>query len=358
MYLELTNLKKTFGSFTAVANVNLSIDKTEFVSLLGPSGSGKSTLLRLIAGLEQPTEGRIIVDGKDVTRLPPYQRGIAMVFQDFLLFPHMTVRENLAFPLRMLKMPAAEQAERIDWVSRILSLTELQQRYPNQLSGGQQQRVALGRGLVSRPKVLLLDEPLANLDRELRRDMEIEIRRYQIELGIPFIYVTHNQEEALSMSDRIAVVNKGGIEDFADKSTIYSQPKTSFIAQFVGRSNMFSGPVVSTPAGARAIAWQDLLIPLHATGKLADHTIASAYIKIEDTLIERDDGAPAPDKIRGRLRDVIFRGQYAEYLVRMPNGAEIVASGIDSATRVSPGDNVLISWDPQKLDLFPGEVRQ
>lgn len=357
MYLEISNLKKTFGSFTAVSNVNLSIAKNEFISLLGPSGSGKSTLLRLIAGLEQPTEGSIIVDGKDVTKLPPYQRGIAMVFQDFLLFPHMTVRENLAFPLRMLKMSAADQAERIDWCSKILSLTELQHRYPNQLSGGQQQRVALGRGLVSRPKVLLLDEPLANLDRELRRDMEIEIRRYQIELGIPFIYVTHNQEEALSMSDRIAVVNKGGIEDFADKSTIYSQPKTSFIAQFVGRSNMFSGPVVSTPGGGQAIEWQSLAIPLHATEKLGRHMAASAYIKIEDTLIESDDGTPAPDKIRGRLRDVIFRGQYAEYLVRLPNGAEIVASGIDSSTRVAPGDAVLISWSPEKLDLFPGEVR-
>lgn len=358
MYLELTNLKKTFGTFTAIAGVNLSIAKTEFVSLLGPSGSGKSTLLRLIAGLEQPSEGRILLDGADVTRLPPYQRGIAMVFQDFLLFPHMTVRENLAFPLRMLKMPAADQAERIDWCSRILSLTGLLDRYPNQLSGGQQQRVALGRGLVSRPKVLLLDEPLANLDRELRRDMEVEIRRYQIELGIPFIYVTHNQEEALSMSDRIAVVNRGGIEDFADKGTIYSRPKTSFIAQFVGRSNVFSGPVVGAAGGGMAIDWQALPIPLQHPERLAGHRTARAYIKIEDTLIARDDGTPAPDTIRGRLRDVIFRGQYAEYLVQLPNGAEIVASGIDPATRVQPGDSVLISWDAAKLDLFPGELRQ
>jgi ABC-type Fe3+/spermidine/putrescine transport system ATPase subunit len=357
MYLEISSLKKTFGTFTALSNVNLSIQKNEFVSLLGPSGSGKSTLLRLIAGLEQPTEGRIVVDGQDVTKLPPYQRGIAMVFQDFLLFPHMTVRENLSFPLRMLKMTQAEQAERIEWCSKVLSLTELQARYPNQLSGGQQQRVALGRGLVSRPKVLLLDEPLANLDRELRRDMEIEIRRYQIELGIPFVYVTHNQEEALSMSDRIAVVNKGGIEDFADKSTIYSHPKTSFIAQFVGRSNMFSGPIVRGPSGIAAIDWNALAIPLHDTEKLGSHTRAVAYIKIEDTMIESDGGAPAPLKIRGKLRDVIFRGQYAEYLVQMPNSAEIVASSIDSSTRVKPGDNVLISWDPEKLDIFPGEVR-
>lgn len=357
MYLEISNLHKTFGSFTALSGVNLAIEKDEFVSLLGPSGSGKSTLLRLIAGLEQPTEGRIMIDGEDVTRLPPYRRGIAMVFQDFLLFPHMTVRENLNFPLRMLKMSAAEREERVDWCCGILSLTELKDRYPNQLSGGQQQRVALGRGLVCRPKVLLLDEPLANLDRELRRDMEIEIRRYQVQLGIPFVYVTHNQEEALSMSDRIAVVNKGGIEDFADKSTIYSHPKTRFIAQFVGRSNVFAGPVSTGPSGCKYIEWQGIQAPLGPNASVGPPESATAYIKIEDTLIEADDGTPSPGKIAGKLRDVIFRGQYAEYLVNLPNGAEIVASSIDSSTRVSPGDNVLISWDVDRLDVFSNAIR-
>ena len=352
MYLEIKNIGKKFGLFTALSNVDLDIAKNEFVSLLGPSGSGKSTLLRVIAGLEQPTTGSIVIDGEDVTSLPPYQRGIAMVFQDFLLFPHMTVRENLLFPLRMLKMDKRESEERIDWCCGILSLTELKDRYPNQLSGGQQQRVALGRGLVCRPKVLLLDEPLANLDRELRRDMEVEIRSYQFQLGIPFIYVTHNQEEALSMSDKIAVVNKGGIEDFAEKSVVYDKPKTRFVAQFVGRSNIFSGRVSKSAGGPATLHWRGNHLPIGAADGAADGLHASAYVKIENTHIEAMDGTSAEGKIRGKLRDVIFRGQYAEYLVTVGEGEDVVASSIDSSTLVKPGDDVLLSWDPGKVDVF------
>ena len=350
-YLEIAGVGKRFGAVTALSDVNLAIEKNEFVSLLGPSGSGKSTLLRLIAGLEQPTTGRILIDGRDVTPLPPYRRGIAMVFQDFLLFPHMSVRENLAFPLRMLRMPRDRREERIDWVCDILSLSELKDRYPNQLSGGQQQRVALGRGLVCRPKVLLLDEPLANLDRELRRDMEVEIRAYQIQLRIPFVYVTHNQEEAISMSDRIAVVNNGVIEDFADRATIYHRPRTRFIAQFVGQSNVFEGRVAGDGCGRKTIDWNGISIPLPET-EIAEGVAASAYVKIEDTCVEMDGGGDRAHKLAGRLRDVIFRGQYAEYLVTLSNGSNIVASSIDGTTRVARGDPVLVSWKPDDVDLF------
>lgn len=356
MYLEINDVSKRFGAFTALSDVNLGIAKNEFVSLLGPSGSGKSTLLRLIAGLEQPTTGNIMIDGKDVTALPPYQRGIAMVFQDFLLFPHMTVRENLLFPLRMLKMGKAESEERIDWCCRILSLTQLKDRFPNQLSGGQQQRVALGRGLVCRPKVLLLDEPLANLDRELRREMEVEIRSYQIQLGIPFIYVTHNQEEALSMSDKIAVVNKGGIEDFAPRTEVYHNPRTKFIAQFVGRSNVFSGPVSVLADGEASILWHGVRIHAGEALKGVRGGNASIYVKIEDTLIESAETADPAGKIPGKLRDVIFRGQYAEYIVTVGSGDEIVASAIDSTTRIKAGDSVLLSWDTAKIDAFADEL--
>ncbi len=351
MYLEIDGLGKRFGTFTALADVTLGIRKEEFVSLLGPSGSGKSTLLRLIAGLEQPTTGRIRIDGQDVTALPPYRRGISMVFQDFLLFPHMTVRENLLFPLRMLKLRRDEAEERVDWCCGILSLRELKDRYPNQLSGGQQQRVALGRGLVCRPKVLLLDEPLANLDRELRRDMEIEIRRYQIQLGIPFIYVTHNQEEALSMSDKIAVVNRGRVEDFNDKATIYDQPKTRFIAQFVGRSNVISGPVLREGA-ATFLRWRGFDVPVPGAALPAGARQASAYIKIEHTQIAPSGGPALPGALRGQLRDVIFRGQYAEYLVTLGEGEDFVASAIAPGTVLSPGDTVQVSWDQDKLDIF------
>ena len=357
MYLEITGVEKKFGSFTALSDVDLRIQKNEFISLLGPSGSGKSTLLRLIAGLEQPTSGQVFVDGADVTLLPPYRRGVAMVFQDFLLFPHMTVRENLLFPLRMLNLDKAAREERIDWCCDILALFNLKDRFPNQLSGGQQQRVALGRGLVCQPKVLLLDEPLANLDRELRRDMEVEIRSYQIQLGIPFVYVTHNQEEALSMSDKIAVINEGRIEDFAEKSIVYSQPKTKFVAQFVGRSNIFSGPVTNTDAGGRFIKWHDTEIPIAADALPDQSQSASVYVKIEETHIENAAGVDPSGKIKGTLRDIIFRGQYAEYIVSAGTAKDIVASSIDSTTQVSLGDDVLVFWNPGSIDVFADEAQ-
>ncbi|HWA50793.1 MAG TPA: ABC transporter ATP-binding protein, partial [Dongiaceae bacterium] len=198
-------MTRRFGPVTAVERVDLAIDQNEFFALLGPSGSGKTTLLRIIAGLERPNEGEVRIAGQVVTDLPPYRRHVGMVFQNFLLFPHKNVAENIVFPLRMQKLDKARRDQQLAWILDLLHLKGLDARYPHELSGGQQQRVALARGLIARPALLLLDEPLANLDRELRSEMEVEIRRYQKELKIPFIYVTHNQEEALTMSDRIAV---------------------------------------------------------------------------------------------------------------------------------------------------------
>ena len=200
--LKLESVCKKFSEVTAADDINLSVGQTEFFALLGPSGSGKTTMLRMIAGLERPRSGRILIDGRDITDLPSYARGIGMVFQDFLLFPYKTVAENIVFPLKMRNATVEEKRRNLKWVCGLVHLKGLEERYPHQLSGGEKQRVALARGLVSRPQLLLLDEPLANLDRELRKEMEVEIRRFQIELGIPFVYVTHNQEEALTMSDR------------------------------------------------------------------------------------------------------------------------------------------------------------
>ena len=239
--LSLQSVSKHFGQVRAVDGIDLDIRQDEFFALLGPSGSGKTTLLRIIAGLERPKTGRVLVQGRDVTMLPPYKRHIGMVFQNFLLFPHKTVAENIVFPLRMQGVAKVERGQRLAWVVQLLRLEGLSERYPNELSGGQQQRVSLARGLISRPALLLLDEPLANLDRELRAEMEVEIRRYQKELNIPFIYVTHNQEEALTMSDRIAVMRNGVFEQVGDRAEVYQKPATSFVASFVGPVQSFDG---------------------------------------------------------------------------------------------------------------------
>jgi len=348
VYITLDGVSRQYGDIWAVDRVDMGIGRSEFVSLLGPSGSGKTTLLRIIAGLEKPTQGRVLIDGVDVTDLPPHKRGVAMVFQEFLLFPHRTVYENLAFPLRMLKLPRAEIEERVAWVVGILSLAGLEKRYPNQLSGGQQQRVALGRGLVGRPKALLLDEPLANLDRELRQEMEVEIRRHQIALGIPFIYVTHNQEEALSMSDRIAVVRKGRVEDFAPRTQIYDTPRTAFIAQFVGRSNRFEGMVeadgtVASDCGAR------LAIP--ASG-LAGGSRAVVFVKNEKLRLDPAGTAPAGATcLPCTVKDVILRGAYADYILAF-GARELNASRPRSERAFLAGEAVTASFDPADVDVF------
>ena len=356
MYITLDGISKEYSGFRAIDRATMSIGRDEFISLLGPSGSGKTTLLRIIAGLERPTRGRVIIDGQDVTALPPHRRGVAMVFQEFLLFPHRTVAENLAFPLRMMKMPRADIEERLRWIVGLMSLNGLEDRYPNQLSGGQQQRVALGRGLVGKPKALLLDEPLANLDRELRQEMEIEIRRHQATLGIPFIYVTHNQEEALSMSDRIAVVRRGRIEDFAERSAVYDRPRTSFIAQFVGRSNRFDGQfgpdgrLLDTGNGPQLALPEDGLrgLPGHA---------AQAFVKVEKIrLSDAPDGPlPGPNAMLCTVRDIILRGPQIDYLLDA-GGRELSVSSPRDAAPFARGHRVLARWRPEDIDLFPQET--
>ena len=352
-YIHLEGVSKQYGSVWAVDRADMAIGKHEFVSLLGPSGSGKTTLLRIIAGLERPTQGRVLIDGEDVTDLPPHKRGVAMVFQEFLLFPHRTVYENLAFPLRMLKLPKAEIEARVEWAVGILALRGLEKRYPNQLSGGQQQRVALGRGLVGRPKVLLLDEPLANLDRELRQEMEVEIRKHQMDLGIPFIYVTHNQEEALSMSDRIAVVRGGRIEDFASRTAIYDHPRTAFIAQFVGRSNRFTGTAL-VARDKVCLRGDNVRIETGARPGIADGQRIAAYVKNEKVQLRPAAQMPADtaNTLAATVRYVILRGAYAEYVLGW-SGGEIIASRPRSEPEFAQGADVACFWNEADIDLFP-----
>ncbi|MGH6934468.1 MAG: ABC transporter ATP-binding protein [Dongiaceae bacterium] len=354
--LRLQSVTKRFGSVTAVDRIDLSIDRGEFFALLGPSGSGKTTMLRIIAGLEHPDEGGVFIAGRDVTALPPYARRIGMVFQNFLLFPHKTAAENIVFPLRMQQLPRSERDERLDWALKLMRLDGLEGRYPNEMSGGQQQRVALARGLISRPALLLLDEPLANLDRELRSEMEVEIRRYQKELQIPFIYVTHNQEEALTMSDRIAVMRNGAFEQIGAKTEIYTNPSTAFVAGFVGHANRFDGRIVELAGELARMEWKDvtILVPRPRDGGPGDGI--QYAIKHEDLAVSHDARGLDPSVsncVRGTLRDIIFKGQTANYMVVLGDGSEITVSGAPRGSNLRPSEPVVVHWPVGRGASFP-----
>jgi len=247
--VELQDISKSFGSFTALRNVSFAIREGEFMTFLGPSGCGKTTCLRLISGFDTPSSGQVFIGGEDVTHVPPYRRDVNQVFQSYALFPHLTIYENIAFGLRMKKVTSAEIKRRVDEVVEMTALTQFVERKPAQMSGGQRQRVALARAIVCQPKVLLLDEPLSALDAKLRSQMRIELKQLQKRLGITFIFVTHDQEEALTMSDRVAVINGGKVEQIGTVNEIYYQPATRFVATFIGETNIVEAEVISVEAG-------------------------------------------------------------------------------------------------------------
>jgi ABC-type Fe3+/spermidine/putrescine transport system ATPase subunit len=353
--VELRGVRKSFDEVVAVRSVDLDVGN-EFFALLGPSGSGKTTMLRIIAGLETPDQGSVAINGKDVTGLPPYRRGIGMVFQDFLLFPHRTVAENILFPLRMQGRTREEMEHQLGWVTDLVQLHGLADRYPHQLSGGEKQRVALARGLVSRPAVLLLDEPLANLDRELRKEMEIEVRRFQLELGIPFIYVTHNQEEALTMSDRMAVMRHGRLEQVGSKLDLYHDPRSAFVASFLGSTNRLRGGVVRTVEGGVArVDWQGHDLAASNGTDLAAGEEVDYFVKSEQIALHPPGGGPADQGLTlvdGTVRDVIFRGALADYLV-MVDGHEIMVSGAPESPIGQQDASVTLSWSAGAGRIFP-----
>jgi putative spermidine/putrescine transport system ATP-binding protein/spermidine/putrescine transport system ATP-binding protein len=350
--VRLEGVRKTFGKVVAVDHVDLEVQKGEFFALLGPSGSGKTTLLRIIAGLETPDRGRVLIEGEDVTLRPPYERYTGMVFQDFALFPHKTVAENIIFPLRMRGSPKEVQEEQLNWILNLIRMPGYGDRYPHQLSGGEKQRVALARGLVSRPKVLMLDEPLANLDRELRKEMEIEVRRFQIELGIPFVYVTHNQEEALTMSDRMALIRNGRFVQVGDKLEIYNHPETSFAAGFVGSSNMFEGPILEIEDKGLVMDYKGLHIRTPRCedaqkGDVVRLFVKSEHIELGRSLAERE------NLIEGVIRDAIFKGQYADYIVELDNKENITVSrNVSETMPLARGNRVQVGWDIQAGHAF------
>jgi len=310
--IRLEGVTKRFGDVAAVNGVELEIADGEFFSMLGPSGSGKTTTLRMIAGFELPTSGRILLHGQDVTRLAPFERDVNTVFQDYALFPHMTVGENVAYGLLVRKIPKADRERRVTDALRMVRLEGYERRKPGQLSGGQRQRVALARALVCRPRVLLLDEPLGALDLKLREEMQIELHQIQHDVGITFIYVTHDQEEALTMSHRIAVFNQGRIEQIGAPADVYERPATRFVAGFVGTSNLIGGETAAAITGQRGL-----------------FTVRPEKIRLADReapVGEDEYGAT------GTIRSVVYLGPDTRYHVALDAGSELVVTQQNLAT--------------------------
>ena len=332
--VELVGLSKSFGSVTAVDGLDLRIEDGEFFSMLGPSGSGKTTVLRMIAGFERPTAGRVLLDGEDVTERPPFARDVNTVFQDYALFPHMDVLTNVEYGLRVKRVPAGQRRERAMAALESVELGHLAGRRPQQLSGGQRQRVALARALVNRPKVLLLDEPLGALDFKLRRAMQLELKDLQREVGITFVFVTHDQEEALAMSDRIAVFRDGRVEQVATPAELYENPSTAFVAGFVGTSNLLTGEA-ATAVLQRSGTFSIRPEKIHLDHDVeADHTTS-----------------------RGTVTDVVYLGSVNHYLVRLEAGPTLTVlrqnlhGSIDQAMS-RRGQDVTVGWaDEHVIDL-------
>lgn len=328
--ISLRGLRKSFGDVHAVDGVDIDIAPGEFFSMLGPSGSGKTTVLRMIAGFELPTAGEIRLDGADVTREAPFTRDVNTVFQDYALFPHMTVLQNIEYGLRVKRVPRAERRTRaLDALARV-QLEAMAQRKPSQLSGGQRQRVALARALVNRPKVLLLDEPLGALDLKLRREMQVELKQLQRDLGITFIFVTHDQEEALTMSDRIAVFNRGRIEQVASPQELYEQPATAFVAGFVGTTNLL---------GAEA--------SLRLLGSQGAHALRPEHIQLHDA--EPDVVAAGVIQARGTVSEVIYLGAATHTIVDLDQGGSLIVqrqndSSAQPERAGQRGATVHLSW--------------
>ncbi len=350
--VELRQVVKRFGEVTAVESVSLQIQHGEFFSLLGPSGCGKTTTLRLIAGFETPTSGDIIIDGEMQGHLPPYQRPVNTVFQNYALFPHMTVAQNVAFGLEMKKVSKDEIRRRVGEALELVHLGKMGSRRPKQLSGGQQQRVALARALVNRPQVLLLDEPLGALDLKLRKAMQGELKALQEQVGITFIYVTHDQEEALTMSDRIAVMSAGHVFQVGLPEDIYENPNTRFVADFIGETNFIPGTVHRRgPLVEIAIAETVILPARWASEELPGGSSATLSIRPEKILIASGDEKPPSDgefvSVPGQVEEVVYLGTDTRYIVRIVDGVQIVVrvQNLEMGNkRFKIGDAVMLHW--------------
>ncbi len=350
--LELLGVRKMYGDVAAVENVDLEVRHGEFLTLLGPSGSGKTTTLRLVAGFTHPTSGTVRVEGQDMTFTPPHKRDVGMVFQNYALFPHMTIRENIAYPLRMRKTSRAEQRRMVDETLALVRMEDLGDRHPRQLSGGQQQRAALARAIVYRPRVLLMDEPLGALDKKLREALQIEIRHLHQKLKMTVLYVTHDQEEALVLSDRIALFKAGRIVQLGAPTDLYQRPASVFVADFIGDSNVFRGHLRSE-GGRWWLASESgrLASPAPLDGSLSDGSSAAIVVRLEHIELEPAN-ASGQDAIPGRILEVIYLGPYVKYEVEALGGRVFARRDLAHDARLfSPGDAVAVRWHPERALL-------
>jgi spermidine/putrescine transport system ATP-binding protein len=346
--VRLVELTKRFGEMVAVDRVSLDIAPGEFFSLLGPSGCGKTTTLRMIGGFEEPSSGRIELRGRDVTNDPPERRPLNMVFQSYALFPHLTVFENVAFGLRRRHVGGDEVGRRVGAALELVRLTGFDKRRPDQLSGGQQQRVALARALICEPTVLLLDEPLGALDLKLRRQLQVELKRVQSEVGITFVYVTHDQEEALGLSDRIAVMNGGRIEQLGTPEELYDRPRTRFVADFIGTTNLFEGVVESVGGGQAVVVLSGGERCAVAAGGLAAGQHVELSVRPEAVEIRSvpEDAAAETTALLGREEHSSYLGTSVSHIVRTDGGLRIAAVMPRTAERPKVGGRIRISWRP------------
>jgi len=352
--LRLEQALKTFGDVTALDHVDLSVRNGELLTILGPSGSGKTTLLRLVAGFAEPDAGKILLQGRDITYLPPAKRDIGMVFQNYALFPHMTVAENVAFPLQMRKTAKAEIKRRVDWALGIVELTGYEERLPRQMSGGQQQRVAFARAIVFDPRILLLDEPFGALDRKLREQIQLEVRRLQQQLNLTSLFVTHDQEEALILSDRIAVMNKGRIEQLGTPHEIYEKPANRFVADFIGISNLFSGKLEGRDKQTAAVRDEAGTLFHVVADEIPDAGSDAVVLVRPERLRLLQAGDEAENRISGEVAEIVYLGQSEKLSIDVGAGRRVLMHRQTKLGEVSldVGASVNVGWSAADAHLI------
>jgi len=355
--IEFRAVTKRFGSLAAVDSVDLLVRKGEFLSLLGPSGCGKTTSLRLMAGFEQPDEGEILIGGVNAVGIPPYRRDVNTVFQSYALFPHMSIVDNVAYGLKQRRVAKSERRARAQEALDLVQLEGRGNRRPSMLSGGQQQRVALARALVMNPRVLLLDEPLGALDQKLRKDMQIELKRIQRQVGITFVYVTHDQEEALSMSDRVAVMSGGHIEQLDEPSVIYDRPLTSFVATFMGEMNLLDGVVTASDNGSFTVDAGSAVI-VQGLGTADKGARIQVGIRSERMVATAGAADPAVNSVPADVVHKVYLGDQIQIIARLANGSDVIVreQRADLALdTIHPGDKITVSWDRTCALVFGAE---